>query len=88
MIFFDVDPKIFSIKIVNDEMLRKVASYEFLTLQQEEEVQNRIATYKSNKLTTLDLSGLGLCKVPNEAFQLDNLKKLNLNDNFFYLPPR
>ncbi|ELA6921378.1 AAA family ATPase [Vibrio parahaemolyticus] len=81
--FFDVDPKIFSIKIVNDEMLRKVASYEFLTLQQEEEVQNRIATYKSNKLTTLDLSGLGLCKVPNEAFQLDNLKKLNLNDNFF-----
>ena len=45
------------------------------------EAQRRIAACRETRSESLDLSDLGLTRVPEEVLELDWLRKLNLKDN-------
>ena len=47
------------------------------------EIAKRIETFKKEGATMLDLSGLGLTKLPTELWELKDLRWLNLKENSF-----
>ncbi|CAH9057693.1 hypothetical protein PSECIP111951_01720 [Pseudoalteromonas holothuriae] len=81
--FFEVNQDTFSVRVLNKEMLVKLANVELSRCSLETEFQKRVEEYKLNNPKVLDLSGLGLKSVPSQIFSLNNLTKINLTDNLF-----
>jgi predicted ATP-binding protein involved in virulence len=79
--FFEVGSDYFSTKVHSDLMLKNLAMSELIRPALVKEFDKRIHTYVQKNSTFLDLSSLGLLKIPDSVFKLKHLSKIDLNDN-------
>lgn len=78
--YFEVSESLFSDSVTNQlELTQMVEGHLFP--QNTDSLNARLQDNQSNKSTKLDLSSLGLSKIPDEIFQLSWLQELNLSDN-------
>jgi predicted ATPase/transcriptional regulator with XRE-family HTH domain len=79
--FFDVGGDFFSTEVHSDLMLTNLAISESSRPELVKELNKRLDIYRKNNLTYLDLSSLGLLKIPDVVFELKQLIKIDLSDN-------
>jgi predicted ATP-binding protein involved in virulence/transcriptional regulator with XRE-family HTH domain len=79
--FFEVTKNMFSVEILSDAMLKKLAICELQRPALEKEFRDRLDTYTKSSSFALDLSSLGLLIVPDLIFTLTGIRKVDLSDN-------
>ena len=82
--FFEISNNLFSIEILNDKMLKKIALNELRRSALEDELNKRLKDYDNGDGREIDLSSLGLMTVPDQVFSFPRLKKINLSDNLLF----
>jgi len=86
--FFEVSENLFSAEVISEEMLNKFAISELQRPELENELHARLTLFCQENSGTLDLSSLGLSKIPDSVFSLPNFSKIDLSDNLLSEIPR
>ena len=82
--FFEVNDSMFTTKITSEEMLEKLAESEIRRSYLDDELAQRFRNYSNDNSSGLDLSSLGLLTVPDDVYNLPQLKKIDLSDNILH----